>query len=273
MAYRRKRSFKKRVYKRKSFAPKKKAVRRIVRRELTRVAEKKTAQNYLSEINIIGAGGTANAVSFDNSLRLIGCSPASSGGVEILQGAAQNQRIGNRIKIQSYKLEGTVHATPYHVAQNPQPLPCYVKMALMYKKNAPSTFPSPAQDANIFQLNGGAQGFTNTQTDLWAPYNKDMYVIKATKTFKVGWSSNTGTGALPTYANAANNDFKLSMHYKWDVAKYMVRNVRYNDNNALATTRSLWLMVQAVYANALPVSDGYVPAKYSMAQSMTYTDM
>jgi len=277
MAYKKKRCVcrKRKTPKRKSYARKvKKApLRRSIRRVVQGMAEKKSAQVYVATRSILGAGDTASAANFDASIRQVGPGDAGFGAIPTSQNAQQNGRIGNKIKIISCVLKGTVHATPYNVTTNPQPLPMYVKMTLFYNKESPNFVPSPATDADIFQLGNGAAGFTNTQTDLWAPYNTDMYRILATKTMKIGWAGNTASGALPTYANIANNDFKLSVPYSWNIAKYMPRNVRYNDNTTIPTSRHTWLMVQAVYANSVVVGNGIVPAAFSMMQSMRYTDL
>ena len=93
-----------------------------------------------------------------------------------------------------------------------------VRMVIMYDRTNPTQEPQPG--INMFQQAGANTGFFNDLTDLWRPYNTDRYRILTTRTFKLGYASNNGTGAQPGFQNLANNDFKMACNFRINLTKY-----------------------------------------------------
>ena len=103
-----KRKYRKRVYKKSSFASK-------VKKVIHRMAENKLLSGYAANQSIAWAGSVTNPTSFK-------LAPA------VTQGSGSNQRVGNSIKIVKGVVRGYVNLKPYSATNNPFDYPVYVKM-------------------------------------------------------------------------------------------------------------------------------------------------
>jgi len=254
-----KRSYKKRAYKKKS-APKKKtslkknSVKRMIRTEIARNTEDKTTQTLLLESKPYSSSN----VNF-NTGNIIQVSPGAVA-VQIGQGTGQGQRIGNKIKLKKLMMKGTFVPQPVN-AENPALIPVQVKLLFMYNKQTPATAPAPSTD--LFQFGGGTYGLSNKLVDLWAPVNTDKYRVCTSRTFKLGHAGTTGFG---------NNDFKYNVNFKVNVAKYLPKVTRFNDNNTDPITRGLWMAVIMCNADGSQIPANTRPVIFTYMLDATYED-
>lgn len=263
--YRTKRAFaKKRTYKRRTY---KKAmpIKRMIRREIARNVENKTQQAYNLQQDIY----PSNSTQFDSVITP--CQPDAVGLI-ISQGTGQGQRIGNRIKIKKLTFSGVIHPTPYNASTNPTPAPVMIKFWFFYDKDAPTLTPTVKADGDFLQFGNTTSGMQNDLMDMFAPVNKDRYAVLKTKIFKLGYASYGGTGALPQSGNLANNDFKLNCPFSFDLTKHVPKIYDFRDTATNPTTRGLYFMAQAVYANGAQMAAATVPAQMSYVQSVEYED-
>lgn len=254
------------AYKRKSYTRKKPTVttvKKIVKKAIANNVENKTTQYYNTGADIYPS---SNA-SFLGSILPV--SPYASY-LGITQGTNQQSRVGNRIKIRNCWIQGTIHAKPYNATTNPTPAPLHVIMWVLYDKTAPTSIPGPTTD--FLQLGSSTSALQNDLMDQWAPVNTDKYRVLTKRIFKIGYAENTGTGSVVGQAYLANNDFKFSQNFKIYLTKYLVKNVRYNDNNATPTTRGLFLMTTVVQANGTNYNTSVVPAEMQYVMNLDYED-
>lgn len=253
--------FRKRVgYRKKTTAP---AIKSMIKREIARNIENKSLQYYNTGQNIY----PSNHNSFLSSIFPI--SPYASY-LAIQQGTNSQSRIGNRIKIKKLTIKGTIHANQYNVTTNPTPCPMHVIFWILIDKTEPVSIPAPTTD--FLQLGSTTTSLQNDLMDQWAPVNTDKYRVFAKRLYKIGYSENVGTGGLPNQGYLANNDFKFSQNFSIDVTKYLVKNVKYNDNNATPTTRGLFFMATAVQANGQNYSSVTEPAQMQYVMNFDYED-
>jgi len=223
-----------------------KGIKRIVKATIARSLENKNRQYYNTGITIPPANST---LAFDSGI--IPLSPRASF-IQVDQGTGNGGRIGNTITTKRVHFKGTLTPQPYDVTVNPFPCPVQVKLFIFYDKRDPTNIPTPALNADFFQFNNSTQGFTNDLVDLWAPINNDCYRVLYSRCFKLGYSNNSGTGISAGNQSHTNNDFHLNCNFSINITKYLIKNVKYNDNNSIPTTRGL-------YAMFLPcLSDGTV---------------
>lgn len=261
MAYRRKRTFKKRRPKRrfaKKRGAKRPAIKKMIRREIARNVENKTVQIF----NFDRTLGDVTEPNFDSSnVFALGPDPAS---ILINQGTGQGGRIGNRIRTKKLTLKGVFTPAFYHATYNTQPTPQQIKVFIFYDKTDPNALPQPATAADFFQNGNSARSFAGDVTDMVMPVNADRYRVLTSRTYKLGYSTFTGTGSAQPAGNFSNNDFKMNCNFSIDVTKYYPKDVRFPDNSALPTTRGLYCMVICSPANGLgaaaqrPVTMQYV---------------
>jgi len=266
MAYRKKRMFKRRPKAKRILRKARKAAfKKAVKAVIMKTAEKKTIQLYEEGIAI------RNTDHGSFSSQIIPVSPMT-GSLNITQGVTQAGRVGNRIRLQNITIKGTMIPASYNASTNPAPQPTQVKLFFFSAKDvAPGTVPTPNDD--FFQLGGSTQGFTNSLTDMWAPVNKDLYTLYGSRTFKLGFADNSGTGITAGSQSFTNNDFKLNCNFTVNLTKMMPRIVRYNDTSTVPLTRTLWMMPVPVFASGLAIGSGYTPANMTYILSATYTDL
>jgi len=270
MAYRKKtyrRKASKRTYKRKSYSNKvAKPLKMAIRREIARNVENKQAQYYNYETRLYIPG---NANFTNDNIFPVGVDPGS---LVISQGTGQGQRIGNEIKTKRLMFKGTISPLPHNSTFNTNPQPCQLKMYIFYQKDIPTAVPNPIAGPGFFQNGSVAKGFQNDLVDMWSPVNTDVYRVLATKTFKIGFANNAGTGASQPFQEFANNDFKLNANFSFDLTKHYPQRVKFNDNTTVPTTRGLFCMVQYVAASGGNISNTQYMYKLQYMLDYQYED-
>lgn len=240
-------------------------VKKIVKKAIARDVENKTIQYYSDSAVPIYPLDSVNfttnniySVSLNNTTLSMG------------QGVGNGQRVGNRVKIKSAFIAGTIYPAPYDAGSNPTPQPTQVAIWIFYDKQFPSSVPNPTSD--FFQRNNTVQPMDGTLQDLYSPINTDKYRVLTKRIFKIGYAAATGTGAVPGSQNFANNDFKLNVSFKIPLTKYMIKNVKFNDASPNPTTRNLYFMILPVASNGSTFAAAGRPCNYFYNMSITYED-
>lgn len=223
------------------------AMRRLIQSEIAREIENKDTQYYNLTKSLVGVASPT----FQDNIIQLGPNNNGSESMVIQQGVGVNSRVGNKIKTKYLMMKGSIVPLPYQAVTNLGPAPVMVRMVIMYDRTNPTQEPQPA--TNMFQQSGANTGFFNDLTDLWRPYNTDRYRILTTRTFKLGYASNAGTGAQPGFQNLANNDFKMVANFKINLTKYYPKHVKFDENATEPTTRGLWCLFYYVAASGNPI--------------------
>lgn len=237
-SYRRKSSkgrlYKKRTYKRKSYAKKASPIKKMIKREIARNVENKSKTSFLAA-KILFSSASA---SFPNNIFPV-C--PNSATLDILQGTNQGSRIGNVIKTKKLIFKGTMIPEDYNVSTWANPRPVQARMVFFYDKTMPTNTPSSLTD--FFQNGSSTTGPSGYLPDMWMPINTDRYAVLKNKIIKIGMAQYAGTAASVTnqgdWQAYSNNDFKLNAQFSIDLTKHYPKIVKFNDNNAQPTTRSL----------------------------------
>lgn len=273
MAWRRKRSNNRRRPLRRRFARRARggrvsrasrvSVKRAVKLEMARQIETKTVMlnpALRSLYYVASANWPANNV----------ISLSYGGNLQVLQGAGNGQRIGNRIRHKSLTFNFVMRPRLYDVVNNTNPVPLMIRMVLFYERAAPTDDPNPTSD--FFDLNNTATSIKGDPTDMIATFNTDKYRILAEKRFKLGPAQAilgpSGTTA-PLYAN---NDYKLNIVHRWDVSKYLPKLVRYNDDSGFPSSRGVWCAIMLVPADGSPGLASNIPVAMKFWLQASYTD-
>lgn len=222
----------------KSYVPKKfstvakKAVRKakkaVFSRAVKRVVQKQeevkiAVDNWSNALQCLQNGTT----SLGGNWRVLNPSNSSSG-YTIARGSAEGQMIGNKIRMKSCHVSGTLTPTVYNGTTNPFLGPLIVRAYFYKQKGQTQTDVSGAaatycgNSGTFFQNGSGYRGFLGTLVDLNGRIQTDDFTYLGHKTYKLGQSIpiNGGTSTSPNY-NVANNDFKLFYNFNWNVTKYL----------------------------------------------------
>lgn len=249
----------------------KRAANMAVRRALASVIEKKhytyTYNNYVSNAGV----NIANIYTLG-----YGTFPLSpfTGYVDIAQGSAEGQRVGNKVKTAKSTLSICVAPNAYDATNNPTPGPCILKIWI-YRIRGSSTTTEVASALNGYFLdaNSSSTGLYGTYTDLNNPVNEDMIHLLHTEEHKIGFATNNGTGGVAGEEYTTNNDFNTFKHIKRDITKFLYASYDFPD--ALKTPlkqATTWLTMEMIpYDNAVG-SVGARPGTMQISIDYNYTD-
>lgn len=228
----------------------KKAIRKIARQEVHRMAEDKEQKVGFSNRQLYSYPSTTTIPNNFETNNIIDCSQAWS---NIAQGTGEGNRIGNKITLKKYMFSFVLN---YNVNVN---VPQFVRMwVLTYKLD-----PNNATTADIWAgLNNGvtgtffdngnnANGMSGNLLDLVAPVNTNVWTIHKCKTFKVSAAS-APTGGTAT----SNNDFKYAIRGRVDLLKYQKR-IQYNDVSTIVYNKKIFIVFECLGADGTIVPDTF----------------
>jgi len=263
---------KKKVYRRK---PKAKVnqdakILAVVKRVLARRVEKKIAStaNY-QRTSITPYSSTTELFPFDDLTSVF---------QNVAQGVGQGDRIGNKIMVKNLVIKGHFYRQPIldYSGNVLASVPAYVRMILFRNKQNLDT---PTDLSNFIQDGNTAVAPDNTLQDLTRYYNKDDYIIYATKTIKIGHAGlfPNGSTPIPNEQIPTNNDFPSAKFFSFNLMKHINKSIKYSDVAPLPTNFGMFLgfMVYAADGSTIgplsaPVDFPIVGYKYTV--NMTYTD-
>lgn len=243
---------KKPMYKKRSYKPRKtirKAVKTAVRtnfnkkvlRVIKRHEETKISAPYVvsSESIVPQDGGTNVMTLFDLTKMWLA----------IDQGTGQGDRIGNKIYPVSNTIKGSINID-YNESTFTRPI--LVKMFIFKdKKNLVSN--SAGDLIDIMQLGDTNSPPVNLPMDIVRLFNKDRYIIYATRVFKLGLSASTN-------GNNNNNDFSTQKFFSINLTKDF-KVIQYNDDVEpdsveLVKPNNLWMGFLVSYADGTTITFG-----------------
>lgn len=201
---------------------------------------------------------------------IVPCTPFTSF-LSIPQGVAQDERIGNSIRVKKLKLSGVIRALPYDATTNLDPCPIYVKLLFLTRKDAPMEIASSLGD--LLQYGGAQEGPGTDLVNLMRPFNKDEWTVHTVRTFKVGFANYEGTSANINGQYYANNDFKYNQFVNIDLTKYCVKTIKFDDNTVNPSTRNIMMYPLIYRADNLSPSTVEKQAVFDYNLDFEFEDM
>lgn len=223
-------------------------VRTVVRKELARLVETKSAQ--------YGGGRTFSTVDDPQweYRNVITCSPGTEAGYNIVVGGQDSQRIGNKIRTKRVVFRGVFLPLPYGSSVNPYPAPLEVVLWLVKVKG--TSFEDNQQmmaqhvATEFLEQNNSFVPLQGNLADLVYPINKNSFTVCGSKRFKLGWANYGGQGGQNAQQYFANNDFKYNKVLTWDLTKHVDKVMVWNDNTATEpSNKKLYIVMEALRAD------------------------
>lgn len=137
--------------------------------------------------------------------------------LNVAQGTQQDQRVGNATKTKSLTFRGVICANP-HGTNNTSLLPFEVHLLWYKPKKYTAVTPADIKVAGSNTLVPIRHSLINTVY----PWNRDKYMIKAHKVFRLRPSVASNTGNSTINAQMSNAPFFHRFHVKIPVAKDMI---------------------------------------------------
>lgn len=146
-------------------------------------------------------------------------------------GSQQSQRIGNTIKLKRWVIKGIIEPVISDTRQMTYSNVGYVE--IFFGKLLKNTSAPSSSLTALFQNGNATTTPACKSSDMLNTLNKDKYKVYYRRRFKMGYASDYNTYQTSTGSNEhpANNDFKLSQTFGFDVCKYILKNkhLKYND--------------------------------------------
>lgn len=238
------------------------ATKADIARAISASEEIKVSNYYLQNSQISSYGTTAGGLSLP-------LTPAPSI-IDIQQGSGQGARVGNRIKTKRVKLSLTFVPNSYNATSNPTPIPQMI-VGYIYYDTQNSTVVS-APDSTFVQLGSSSEALRGRVLDAISEVNTDRWKLFKKFTLKVGFATNTGTGASANNANFANNGFEMEQSRTFDVTKYCPKYITYNDTSGITTSRNCLLYLQSIPYNGGVNPAAGIPTQVNVAIEYKYSD-
>jgi len=176
----------------------------------------------------------------------------------IINGTQDGARIGNRIRLSSLRISGSLNIVLGTVITN-----VYIRVVLLRKKTGVDT-PNGTYN-NLYQLGGSSLAPSGTTQDLMRNINKDFYTVYGSKQFLLG-SSDAVTSGL------AGNDTAISRMFSFNVKG--IKNIIYNDTTIFPQNVGFYLAFIPCLANGFAVSAAQITPYYvSVDVEARYTDL
>ena len=190
-----------------------------------------------------------------NTLTTIDCTNVL---YNITNGSQDGARIGNRIKLSSLRVSGSLNIVLSAAITN-----VYIRVVLLRKKVGVDT-PNGTFN-NLYQLGGSSVAPTGTTQDLMRNINRDFYTVYGSKHFLLG-SSDAVTSTL------AGNDTSISKMFNFSIKGN--KNIIYNDTTTFPTNCSFYLIFIPCLANGFAISTAQcAPFYVSVDVEARYTDL
>jgi len=271
----------KRVYKRVSRRPYKRpaSFNKKVMSVIKRTAESKNIQFFQDNIPVSDYP-TGAYLGSSNTMLTLPLTPDAFI-TPISLGTSSQQRIGNKIMLSKVTLRGMI--TPRdliannsdQVPINNEPMPFLFKMWIGYQKDTAFNEVTAALPS-FFQEGSTSAAPTGTLMDTFRKVNTDKYHIVKTRTFKVGPQAILTSQATANNTNNqqyGNNDFKFCQQFSFDVTKYCVKVLKYNDTNNQPNARGLYWWMEAINPTGTNFTSGRFPAELNYEINIEYKDI
>lgn len=189
---------------------------------------------------------------------------------QISQGNTSNTRVGNQVKCVKGIIRGYLNYLPYNVSTNPQSAPLWVKMWLVSPKAINTNVLSSTVIAtDFFDLGGAVGSFSGNMRDIIVPVNTEFWTVYATKTAKIGFSSQA-TGGTPISTQTWYDNSPFTVPFTFNYGKHLKQVLKFNDASPTCTNRSMFLILQAVYADG--TNTAITAAEYHYSNEFKYED-
>lgn len=200
------------------------------------------SKEIISSFTVNVAGNSAGSTTFTPDDATFQVDPNAST-CNIIQGVAENQRIGNKIRLTYGTCKCVISPRS---AANPQ----IVRVICFYDKRYPTATPTPFANGDFFEANAvGGTTFSGGLDDIYNEINRDRYRVFWERTYKVGFADYSGSSVGdPAYAFQTNNDFKMFVKKTYSLSKTCVKSLNYKDTDVTPNWRGCWIMAFSVAA-------------------------
>lgn len=253
----------------------KKEISGLVRKVLYKESETKF-QNYGFTLNPMCLQTSSSIL--PGNYAVLTPSNSLSNGYTIARGTANNQMIGNNIRIKKLTLSYAITPKPYNDTTNTQPRPNNLRIWIFKSKVNPTADQTIAQfansattgTANFLDLGSGDYGHVGSMFDFTRLIDSNNYTYLTHRDYKIGSATPQTTSGTTTYHIMTNNDYSLNIVDKIELQKYASKLTQ-NDAGQW-TIPWIFMLVQVVCADGSVYVQTQYPVNMICNVNCSYTD-
>jgi len=193
--------------------------------------------------------------------------------IQISQGVGQNERTGNVVKVRKVILKYVLYQNKFDETTNNRLVPQEIQMFLGFVKNSSGLQPNATDFQNLYQYNNSVNPIFGNLQDLNQKINTDYWTVKKYWRHKLGYATTvSSSGGDPSFANYANNDFKLNIVKQMDITKHYPKILKFNDVSDTLQGQGLFFFYQAVAADGSTMAGSQTPVSILWQLDVSYED-
>lgn len=252
-------------------------ITRVVKKVLAHTAETKVLQTSGS-LSVKNINTNTTQAQFDGAYFI----PTPQGAINLsigagypllVNGVAQDQRIGDEVKVKGTYINYIAYPKPYDATFNPTPAPQILMMFLLKPKIGNANGFGIDQfkignSATLFEnMSNTDSGLNGGLTDLIRKIDKDNYQILAMKQHKLGFAGNLNTSNQ--LSTLPNNDFKAFVRGRFKIPSY---NLKFSRTDFPQTMNTI-LFCTTIRADGTTQASSLIPCQVDYNCSVYFTDM
>ncbi len=235
-------------------------VRKVIKGE---AETKMKVVNIFSEsaINGVGLSSTASPVGGLTQTNILDV-------LNIEQGPEQEEREGNKIQDCRLRLRGVIQSMPYDATNNPSPYPYKVHMVFYKLKKDIAN-----QNTSLKVLPNNSTGEVDgTLINSVYPYNKDRYIIRKVRVFRMRplAAQVPGTPSTDVLNGLQSN---APAYHRFVETIDIHKELKYNDQGNVPTSDWCGISLFVINGDGAALAPANVRAKATMDAVLTYKDL
>lgn len=167
------------------------------------------------------------------------------------QGTADDNRIGNVIRLVQGQIKFAINLLPYDVTTNPNIQPTWVKIWVVKDlKNVGQLSQMDATSfANFFRVNGTTVSFQGNPLDLSLPVNESYFRILYSKVFKLGVSGVYNVSPISGNVNSFQDNSPAAKFITINYGKWCKKQIKFQEGNSYPQNDNMYIVIQTVSAD------------------------
>ena len=256
MAYKRKRSYKKKSYAKRSSRRStsrypKRTLRRAIKQVVRRQMETKSNQGTSAQINV------NNIIANDDCFFLY---------PSITQGTGQSDRIGNKIQPVYFNVKLCISCNDVKgIITNPTPTYFDIYIFKLKQQNAYAGPPTATDMTKFLQIDNTSISYTGDTLSGLRPVNTDIFTLVTKRRCVL---SNMTNATSTTNIGAPVMPAKT---YSFNLTKHVKKNIIYDDNNGLMSNDNMYIAVGSSQMDGTSTGES-LTGRYHLMVEMKFKD-
>lgn len=186
------------------------------------------------------------------------------------QGTADDNRVGNQVRVVKGQLKFTINLLPYDATYNEQGAPQWVKYWIVrdLKNSGQLSMLDSTSYGCFFRGNGTTLGMQSNTLDMNLPVNESYFRVLHSRCFKLG--ATTASTQYPTnYSFFDNSPNAKQITINW--GKWCKKQIKFQEGNSYPQNENLYIVFQVVPCSGANAA-GKKATEFHYVNTVTFED-